>query len=403
MPRNSNGDYSLPAGNPVVTGTTISSTWANTSLADIANALTDSLSRSGDGGMTAPLFLDDGAIGAPALAWGNETTSGLYRAGAGDFRYAIGGADKIQITTNGIKATAGVVATPGFAFITDVDTGIFLNAANDLQIAAGGQSVLTALATGLSTRLVNGAAATPSISFFDDPNTGIYSPNDDEIAFTTAGVFAGRFIATQQLAIVNGVVGAPSYTFDSDRDTGMYRLGVNNFGFAAGGVSVADISAAIFGINSTVLQVNNGSAAGPSYSFLTEAGTGMYKAAAFRIGFSCGGNLGFTVDGIVGITSIFPHYFQAGGTAGAPAISFTGDTDTGIYLDGANSLGFSAGGTQRFAVTAANVFINAPLEVVANSSNSVPAGGASALPATPQGYMAVVINGTQRRIPYYPD
>ena len=47
MSRNGSGTYSLPTGNPVVTGTTISSTWANTTLTDIANALTGSLSADG--------------------------------------------------------------------------------------------------------------------------------------------------------------------------------------------------------------------------------------------------------------------------------------------------------------------------------------------------------------------
>jgi hypothetical protein len=47
MSRNGSGIYSLPAGNPVVTGTVISSSWANTTLTDIANTLTQSLSADG--------------------------------------------------------------------------------------------------------------------------------------------------------------------------------------------------------------------------------------------------------------------------------------------------------------------------------------------------------------------
>jgi hypothetical protein len=47
MSRNGSGVYSLPAGNPVVTQTTISSTWANTTLTDIATALTGSLAADG--------------------------------------------------------------------------------------------------------------------------------------------------------------------------------------------------------------------------------------------------------------------------------------------------------------------------------------------------------------------
>lgn len=47
MSRNGSGMYALPAGNPVITGTTISSTWANTTLSDIATALTGSIAADG--------------------------------------------------------------------------------------------------------------------------------------------------------------------------------------------------------------------------------------------------------------------------------------------------------------------------------------------------------------------
>jgi len=57
MPRNAQGIYSLPAGNPVVPGTLIESTWANPTMADIAAALTGSLPRNGSAGMQGPLIL----------------------------------------------------------------------------------------------------------------------------------------------------------------------------------------------------------------------------------------------------------------------------------------------------------------------------------------------------------
>lgn len=48
MPRNGSGQYTLPAGNPVVTGTTISSSgWAIPTLSDIATALTASIAVDG--------------------------------------------------------------------------------------------------------------------------------------------------------------------------------------------------------------------------------------------------------------------------------------------------------------------------------------------------------------------
>jgi hypothetical protein len=83
MPRDPNGNYTLPAGNPVVTGTLITSTWANPTLADVANELTNSLSRSGQGGMLVPFQFLDGLITAPGLTFTNEPTLGFYRAGNG--------------------------------------------------------------------------------------------------------------------------------------------------------------------------------------------------------------------------------------------------------------------------------------------------------------------------------
>jgi microcystin-dependent protein len=57
MPRNAQGIYSLPAGNPVVPGTLIESTWANPTMSDIAAALTGSLPRNGSAPMQGPLIL----------------------------------------------------------------------------------------------------------------------------------------------------------------------------------------------------------------------------------------------------------------------------------------------------------------------------------------------------------
>jgi len=58
MSRNGSGTYTLPAGNPVVTGTTISTTWANNTLNDIAATLTDSVAADGQTPMTGALNLN---------------------------------------------------------------------------------------------------------------------------------------------------------------------------------------------------------------------------------------------------------------------------------------------------------------------------------------------------------
>jgi hypothetical protein len=62
MSRNGSGTYNLPAGNPVVTGTTITSSWANTTLSDMATALTGSIAADGQTPITGNLNMGTNAI-----------------------------------------------------------------------------------------------------------------------------------------------------------------------------------------------------------------------------------------------------------------------------------------------------------------------------------------------------
>ena len=62
MSRNGSGTYSLPAGNPVVTGTTITTTWANTTLSDIASSLTGSVAADGQTPMSGSLNMANNKI-----------------------------------------------------------------------------------------------------------------------------------------------------------------------------------------------------------------------------------------------------------------------------------------------------------------------------------------------------
>ena len=62
MSRNGTGTYNLPAGNPVVTGTVIASTWANSTLTDIASALTGSVAADGQTPMVGDLDMNNNKI-----------------------------------------------------------------------------------------------------------------------------------------------------------------------------------------------------------------------------------------------------------------------------------------------------------------------------------------------------
>lgn len=102
MPRNSSGAYSLPAGNPVISNTLIETNWANPTMADIGQALTESLDRYGRGGMLAPFRLFDGTVTAPALSFASETSTGIYRTTAGTWNLSILGVNVFGATATGV-------------------------------------------------------------------------------------------------------------------------------------------------------------------------------------------------------------------------------------------------------------------------------------------------------------
>lgn len=293
MPRDSNGTYTLPAGNPVVTLTVISSTWANTTLSDVSTAMTASLSRSGQGAMLAALKLFDGAIGAPGLTWGTETTSGFYRAAAGDFRFAIGGVDVWSVGVNGVGFANGTAALPSIYFASDPNTGIYRIGADNLGITAGG--VLAAQFSTSAITTLNGTAALPSFSFISDPDTGIYRFGANALAIAVAGVANITFAAagiTAQVAFLaqDGTVGAPGLAFSADPDTGIYRSSADNFNFSTGGTTRLQLSTSALAFQSgTLAAFADGTVGAPGLTFNNDSDTGLYRIAANRIGLALGG------------------------------------------------------------------------------------------------------------------
>lgn len=102
MPRNSSGTYSLPEA-PFVPNTPISSTAVNSDFDDIGDALTDSLSRSGDGGMTSELELDPSGF-----FYTGDTDTGMKRTGANTQVIECGGVNTVLVNNTGVSVTGNL-------------------------------------------------------------------------------------------------------------------------------------------------------------------------------------------------------------------------------------------------------------------------------------------------------
>jgi hypothetical protein len=148
--RNSAGTYSLPAGNPVVSGQPISSSWANTTLTDLATEVTNSLDRNGRGAMLAPLQLSTGSCAAPSLTFSADTDVGLYRAGANDARMCVASTALAKYTATGVTFLEAVASEKGFTATQSTANGNAITAtANGSGAGVLGNSTTTAESAGI--------------------------------------------------------------------------------------------------------------------------------------------------------------------------------------------------------------------------------------------------------------
>jgi hypothetical protein len=131
MSRNGNGVYTLVSGNPVVTGTVITSTWANNTLTDIAAALTDSVAADGQTPMTGDLDLNTNKIVnlEPGTVAGNAIEYSQFEAAT---------SSSVNITGGTIDDTPIGSVTPATGRFTTLESTGDLTSGGDLSVAGDG-------------------------------------------------------------------------------------------------------------------------------------------------------------------------------------------------------------------------------------------------------------------------
>lgn len=96
---------------------------------------------------------------------------------------------------------------------------------------------------------------------------------------------------------------------------------------------------------SGLLKAANGSASAPSYTFTNDTNTGMFGDGSDGLRFTTGGTQRLTLTTSLLSSTLLGRWPD--GTEGAPAYSFSGDTDVGFYRIGSDNMGLSLGGTKR--------------------------------------------------------
>lgn len=149
---------------------------------------------------------------------------------------------------------------------------------------------------------------------------------------------------------------APITTVDGDsrylKLTGSTATGLQVLN---GGLSTNSI------VNSGTTYVSNGGVATPSIAFSGDTNTGLYSVGSDILGISCGGiNRGsFTAAGpyFGGAVTANRVEFSAAGTTTVPALSWSSDTNTGIYNPSAFTVGVVSGGNESARFTSSGATI----------------------------------------------
>lgn len=304
------------------------------------------------------LSVNGGAAALPAFSFTGSPTIGMFRISSTSGGLAQGGNTYVEwgnsltkIQNFPLSVINGLVGSPSFTFTSDTSTGIYRGGAGITAFSSSGVNVFNVESARVSSNVpfrgvTSDTAAAPTYSWNTDTNTGIYHGGTGVISLTSSGSDILITSSTNVRPLVpiystDGSVSNPSYSFNSDSDTGIYRTGSGIMAFASNGTSVLTVeptqihaTQAIQAIGGTV------SAVAINFGF---AGTGFYaNGSSTAVLFSSSGVDTFEMN--AGNTRSLVPFYSLNGSAAAPSYAFALSTDTGIYRFAAGSLGFSTSG-----------------------------------------------------------
>lgn len=111
MPRNGSGTFTVPI--TYTPNTLASAADVNANFTDVAAALTGSLPRDGQAGMSGQLKAADGALATPGYTFDQDQDTGWRRSGPNTIRLVCGGVDILEISGSGLSALSGSISVDG--------------------------------------------------------------------------------------------------------------------------------------------------------------------------------------------------------------------------------------------------------------------------------------------------
>ena len=183
MSRNGSGTYNLPTGNPVVTGTTITSTWANSTLSDMANALTGSVASDGQTTMSGSLNMGNNQItntADPTTSQSVATKSYVDTAVAGGSSIYLAKASNLSDVASATTSRTNLVAAKSGSNSDITNLTALVNA------SIAGSATASALTTPniIEPVTVNASAPTSTITYDVATQSVVYYTSNNTANFT---------------------------------------------------------------------------------------------------------------------------------------------------------------------------------------------------------------------------
>jgi hypothetical protein len=258
----------------------------------------------------------------------------------------------------------GTSFDPGLGFTGDIHTGLYRPGAGQWCLTTGGVQNLLGDAAEIDffpaqtnyLQILQTAVLRPRPTNTWDLGATSYRYKD---IYHTGISYGGRVLPS------DGTVSLPAYSFEGDPNLGLYRIGSDTLGISLGNSAVWSFeqTQAIYNFSSSNLIVldlenqNSGVSAGSMLRFKTRNAADTASVLA-TIGKYRTGSLAIINNETAAANPLILNQDSARfmtGTAALPSISFQSDTNTGIYLAGADNLCFSIGGLTRLEVGPSNI------------------------------------------------
>lgn len=294
------------------------------------------------------LFMKAGSSGSPSYTFRDFSNYGFYVPTTNAIGVTVTGNNTATFYSSSLNSSKR-----GVLYLNDLanedGTSLFLGFGERTLTYSGnevgwldlskGDAAGTYLGAHNQIRFMAGANIQASTSYTSKDNTGRYfvlSPNpfSDDLQPIPGRTFT---------------IGANTYTVRQYRNA-------NNRLFVYEDISVEAASGTLINVTyasvsmmaaANQIRVQDGSAAGPSYSYLNDTTTGWHRTSAGTIRYSSSGSDVVVLEpSDLRMINGCPIYASTANTASAPAYSFISNTGTGMYMRSSTQVGFAASGNE---------------------------------------------------------